>query len=154
MKVSTARATELQRIDGAITRIARASNSRRAAQLRERRSGVMLAPPAVATLAAIYRHGPARLSVVAAHVGLEPSRISREVQRLVRDGLVVQRADPHDGRAVVLRATRAGAAAFRRYRRAADDLLAAALRDWTNEDLEALGPLLVKLADSLRAPLE
>src|SRR5687768_15836794 len=110
------RTADLQAVDVALTRVGRIANSRRAAAGRSRRSGVSLPPTAVATLAAIYRHGPARLSSIADHVDLEPSRVSREVRRLVDEGLVAQRPDSDDRRATSLVATNAGRKAFERYR--------------------------------------
>jgi DNA-binding MarR family transcriptional regulator len=143
------RDADLHTIDAALTRIGRVANSRRASGRRARRSGVTLAPTAVATLAAIYRHGPARLTTIAEHVDLEPSRISREVRPLVEAGLVDQQPDPQDGRATLLVATAAGRDAFERYRRAADAILAESMRDWNARDLRQLADLLTRLADSL-----
>jgi DNA-binding MarR family transcriptional regulator len=141
-----ARADDLHALDLAITRIGRVANSRRSSELRAERSGVALTPTALATLAAVYRHGPARLTAIAEHVDLEPSRISREVRRLVADGYVEQRPDPDDGRAVSLRVTRKGRGAFERYRAAADALLAEAMADWSDADLHKLSRLVGRLA--------
>ena len=143
------READLHSVDAALTRIGRVANSRRAAGRRARRSGVTLAPTAVATLAAIYRHGPARLTAIAEYVDLEPSRISREVRPLVEAGLVVQATDPGDGRATLLVATAAGRRAFERYRSAADAILADSMREWTDRDLHHLADQLTRLADSL-----
>jgi DNA-binding MarR family transcriptional regulator len=148
------RTDDLRALDLALTRIGRVANSRRAAELRARRSGVALAPTALATLAAIYRLGPARLTAIAEHVDLEPSRISREVQRLVADGLVEQRPDPHDGRATSLRATRKGRTSFERYRAAADAVLAEAMDDWSDADLRRLTRLVTRLADGIGTRVE
>jgi DNA-binding MarR family transcriptional regulator len=148
------RTDDLRALDLALTRIGRVANSRRAAELRAQRSGVALAPTALATLAAIYRHGPARLTTIAEHVDLEPSRISREVQRLVADGLVEQRPDPHDGRATSLRATRKGRTSFERYRAAADAVLAEAMGDWSDADLHRLTRLVTRLADGIGTRVE
>jgi DNA-binding MarR family transcriptional regulator len=143
------RSDDLRAVDAALTRIGRVANSRRASARRGRRSGVALAPTAVATLAAIYRHGPARLTTIAEHVDLEPSRISREVRPLVDAGLVEQRPDPDDRRATKLIATAAGRRAFERYRAAADEILADSIADWSDGDLHQLAGLLTRLAASL-----
>jgi DNA-binding MarR family transcriptional regulator len=143
------RAADLHAVDAALMRIGRVANSRRAASRRARRAGVSLAPTAVRTLAAIYRLGPARLRAIAEHVDLEPSRVSREVRPLVDAGLVVQRADPADGRATLLATTAAGNRAFERYRRAADQILAESMEGWTDQDLRKLARLLTRLAASL-----
>jgi DNA-binding MarR family transcriptional regulator len=140
---------DLRLVDGALTRIGRIANSRRASAHRSRRSGVDLPPTAVATLSAIYRLGPTRLRTIAEHLELEPSRVSREVRRLVEDGLVAQREDPDDRRATSLVATRSGRAAFERYRAAADAILADAVADWSDADIRRLAKVLDRLADSL-----
>jgi DNA-binding MarR family transcriptional regulator len=143
------REANLREVDTALTRIGRVVYSRRASARRERRSGVTLSPTAVSTLAAIYRLGPARLSAVAEHLDLEPSRVSREVRPLVDAGLVRQEADPDDRRAILLVATPPGRRAFESYRRAADEILAESLRDWDERDLSALAAMLTRLAASL-----
>ena len=143
------RADDLSRVDAALTRIGRTTNSRRAAQYRAELSGVDLQPTAARTLATILRHGPVRLTSVAAHVDLEPSRISKEVNRLVDAGLVEQAADETDGRAVLLSVTGAGRQALDRYRETADQILADRMGDWDDGDLHQLADLLARLADSL-----
>lgn len=143
------RRDDLARLDAGLTRIGRAANSRRAAQYRAELSGVDLQPTAVRTLAAIFRHGPLRLTAVAHHVDLEPSRISKEVNRLVDAGLVIQAADATDGRAVLLTVTAAGQDAFVRYRATADQILADRLAGWSDAELRRLADGLERLADSL-----
>jgi len=145
----SSRVDALAQIDVALTRIGRMTNSRRAAQYRSQLSGVDLQPTTVRTLATIYRHGPVRLTDVALHVDLEPSRVSKEVNRLVEAGLVAQQADATDGRAVLLTVTDAGAEAFTRYRATADQILADRLQHWPDGELEDLAAKLTGLADSL-----
>lgn len=146
------RAAALQTIDLALTRIGRVANSRRNASARAGRAGVQLSTTAVAALAAVYRHGPARLSVLADHLDLEPSRASKEMRRLLDAGLITQEPDPHDRRAAVLTVTKAGSAAFRRYRKAADEMLAEALADWSDRDLDRVARQIDRLAASLASP--
>jgi DNA-binding MarR family transcriptional regulator len=72
------------------------------------------------------------------------------VRPLVDAGLVVQEADPQDGRATLLVTTLAGRRAFERYRNAAGAILAESLHDWTDRDLHRLAGLLARiLAESL-----
>ena len=144
-----ARRDDLARVDAGLTRIGRAANSRRAAQYRSELSGVDLQPTGVRTLAAILRHGPLRLTAVAAHVDLEPSRISKEVNRLVDAGLVAQAADATDGRAVLLTVTPTGRDAFRRYRSTVDQILSDRLTGWSDDELRRVADALERLADSL-----
>lgn len=139
----------LQTIDAALTRIGRVANSRRAAARRAERAGVNLSATAVNALAVTYRHGPARLSTLAEHLDLEPSRASKEMRRLLDAGLVTQVADPVDRRASMLSVTKAGSAAFRRYRKAADELLAEALAEWSDQEMDRVAVHLDRLAATL-----
>lgn len=143
------RAEDLAGVDAALTRIARVANSRRAARYRSELSGVDLLPTAVATLATIFRVGPARLTDVSAHLELEPSRVSKEVNRLVEAGLVIQEPDTSDRRAVLLTVTEKGADAWHRYRKATDEQLARTLREWSDADLHQLAELLVRLSSAV-----
>ena len=140
------RADDLAKVDVALTRIARVANSRRAARERSRLSGVDLLPTAVWTLAAVYRLGPVRLTDLANDMELEPSRISKEVNRLAEAGLVEQETDPSDRRAVLITATDKGADSWRRYRKAVDQQLARTLDSWTDRDITKLAALLVRLS--------
>jgi DNA-binding MarR family transcriptional regulator len=139
----------------AMNRVARIINSRRLSRALEQRSGVPLAQLSVATLAAIRRrNGKARLTDVARRVGYDASRVSKEVQRLVAAGLVEQEREASDRRAYSLRVTDAGEEAYLHYRRSADDLLAAAMADWSDRDLRELVRLLTRLAESSAIPAE
>ncbi|MCU1483511.1 MAG: putative transcriptional regulator [Actinomycetia bacterium] len=140
------RADDLAGVDAALTRISRVANSRRAARYRAQLSGVDLLPTGVATLAAIVGVGPARLTDVSAHLELEPSRVSKEVNRLVEAGFVTQQPDPSDRRAVLLTVTDEGADAWRRYRKATDKQLARTLDDWSDDDLHHLADQLRRLS--------
>lgn len=143
------RSADLGDLDVALTRIGRAANSRRAAQRRAERAGTALTTAAVATLSAVYRHGPIRARSVAEVAELEPSRVSREVRSLVEAGFVEQRADADDRRAVLLVVTPQGKRAFERYRRAADELLDELMASWSDRDLHTLSSLLKRLADEI-----
>ena len=68
---------------------------------------------------------------------------------MIDAGLVVQTPDPDDRRATVLSVTKAGSAAFRRYRKAADELLAEALADWSDKDVDRAAVQLHRLAATL-----
>lgn len=60
------------------------------------------------TLEMLVEHGPMRLNDLTVRLFLDKSTTSRVVRTLVKKGYVAQRADPSDGRATALRATRAG----------------------------------------------
>lgn len=145
------RADDLARVDAALTRIGRLVNSRRAARYRQARSGVDLLPTSVATLGAIVRLAPARLTAVAEATDLEPSRVSKEVARLVEAGLVGQEPDPTDRRATLLVVTAEGHEAMRRYRATVEEILAERLSGFRDEDLATLADLMHRLGTALAA---
>jgi DNA-binding MarR family transcriptional regulator len=147
---AASRQRDIAALDVALTRIGRAANSRRAARLRSELSGVDLLPTAVAALAAVFRLGPVRLTDVAAHLDLEASRVSKEINRLVDASLVAQAIDPSDGRAVLLSVTDKGADAFARYRKTVDRQLASLLDDWSDADVGQLAALLSRLAAAVQ----
>lgn len=59
-------------------------------------------------LETLVAHGPMRLGTLAERLFLDKSTTSRVVTTLVRKGYVEQRADPTDGRATTLSASRPG----------------------------------------------
>lgn len=56
-------------------------------------------------LVLLTTHGPTTLAQLAARLGVNASTAQRQVDRLVRDGLVDRREDPEDRRQVVLEPT-------------------------------------------------
>jgi DNA-binding MarR family transcriptional regulator len=80
---------------------------------------------------------------------LDPSTVSRAVAALVGAGLVVRTADPSDGRASVLALTDRGRAVLTGLSSWYGDLLASALRDWSDEDLAAFAAMLQRFSDDL-----
>ena len=104
---------------------------------------------ATATLATVVAVGPARVSEVAEHMGLDLSTVSRQVAHLRRDGLVEATPDASDGRSQRLSATPAGIALLRAERRRLVDAVATRLTAWDDDDLGALTRLLDRLAEDL-----
>src|ERR687889_613753 len=62
----------------------------------------------LASLALVDRLGAARVSALADAARVDVSVVSRQVQALEHDGLVVRAADPHDRRAPLVRPTEEG----------------------------------------------
>jgi DNA-binding MarR family transcriptional regulator len=142
------RATALAQIDASLTAIGKLARSRRAAELRQRRSRVHLPDTTIAALAAVYRHGPLRIGEVGAHMDLDASRASKEIRRLVDDGYVVQQIDPNERRASSLTVTAKGRRTFERYRAAADELVEEVFGPWSDTDLAEAAAVLQRLAAS------
>jgi DNA-binding MarR family transcriptional regulator len=75
--------------------------------------------------------------------------MTTQVRRLEELGLVSRAADPQDGRAVLVRATRAGAARHRRTKRTARAVYEALLSDWSEDDLRQTAHVAARLVDTL-----
>jgi DNA-binding MarR family transcriptional regulator len=95
--------------------------------------------------------GPRRAGALADCVHVDPSTVSRQIDQLVRMGLVERRADPQDRRATLVAATEAGTALHRRVRQARERMLAGLLGDWPARDVDRLTELLTRLNDDLTA---
>lgn len=97
----------------------------------------------------LVKAGPQRLRDLAGHACIDPSTASRQVDHLVRLGLVERHPDPDDGRASLLAATEAGLEAARRLRDHRDAFLADVLGRWDAADLDAFTTLLTRFNDDL-----
>jgi len=60
------------------------------------------------TLDVLRREGPVRLGSLGRRLGIAPSTLSRNLDRLVETGLVAREADPEDARAARVRLTPSG----------------------------------------------
>ncbi|MCK9894802.1 MarR family winged helix-turn-helix transcriptional regulator [Frankia sp. AgB32] len=97
---------------------------------------------AQALISSLAAGGPMRLGSLAVAVQSDPSTVSRQVSGLVRDGYVERRADPDDGRAVVLAVTEAGELVYREFVRNRETHYAAMLSGWSSEDIVTFASLL------------
>ena len=98
--------------------------------------------------------GEARLSDLAISIGVDASSLTPRAQRLEREGYIVREADPTDGRASLLRMTRAGKALLSRVHSRRRALYADLLGSWSPEDLAMAARVLVNLADLLDSTTE
>lgn len=92
---------------------------------------------------------PVRASDLARWQGVDRSTMTTQVQRLVDAGLVSRQADPRDGRASLLRLTRAGRTATRRSTAAGAAVFDGLLEAWTPADRDEFVRLSRKFADGL-----
>lgn len=97
--------------------------------------------------------GPRRGGALAETACIDPSTASRQVDWLVRMGLVERRADPSDGRATLLYATDAGIAVQQQMRAGRDRMMAGVLRDWPEDDVHQLTRLMSRLNQNLSEEL-
>jgi DNA-binding MarR family transcriptional regulator len=78
--------------------------------------------------------------------------MTTQVQRLETLGLVDRAADPRDGRAVLVRATRTGSARHQRTKHTARALYEKLLADWSDDDLHAAAQVAARLIETLERP--
>jgi DNA-binding MarR family transcriptional regulator len=92
--------------------------------------------------------GPVRLSGLADWQQVDRSTMTTEVRRLETLGLVARAPDPSDGRAVLVRATRAGAARHRRTKERARREYTQLLAGWPAEDLQQVAHVAARLVET------
>ena len=98
-----------------------------------------------ALLFPLVTDGPCRARALADTAHVDASTVSRQVDQLVRMGLVERRADPDDGRATQLVATDAGRELHAGVRAARERMIADLLAEWDARDVERLAELLARL---------
>jgi DNA-binding MarR family transcriptional regulator len=122
-------------------------------QLRQSQGEGEMTLPETSALALLDRGGPTTPSALAKIEQISPQSMGATLAALETRGLVERRADPADGRRVVISITEAGAAALRIRRTARTEKLAQALSaGFTNLELSQLmtaAPLIERLAHNL-----
>lgn len=117
----------------------------------ERHPDNVLSLGTMAVLAALQRRGDLTVGELAAHERVQPPSMTRTVNFLVEGGYVERRANPADGRQVVVSITAAGREVVLADRARRDEWLARRLADLTPDEREVLrraGPLLQRLAET------
>lgn len=119
-------------------RLAIARMARRLRQDALEAEGAPLSPTLTAALATVEAHGPLTPSELATRERVQRPTATRTVARLAELGLVERTADPSDGRASLISATRDGRNLLRRLRTRKNAYLARRLRDLDPTDAAAL----------------
>ena len=101
-------ADAIERIEASLITLVRRATDPRATREINLAAGVDIERAGAVLLARVEELEPARLSVLADAAGVDTSTASRQVARLVDDGLVLREADPDDGRASAHRLSPAG----------------------------------------------
>ena len=144
---ATLAAETLAQLEDALTTIVRHAGLPRVRQRLLAEAGLAIDASAYPRLGAPNGRGSARLTDLAAEVGLEPSTVSRQVKSLQGAGLLTREADPTDGRASVLCLTADGRRALRKVREARRRLMADLVADLSPSEQATLAGLLGRLAD-------
>src|ERR1700722_12444323 len=93
-------------------------------------------------------------AALAEMLDVDTPTVTRKVQQLERDGLVVRHADPADGRASRIRLTPVGRRTLERVLKARRAWLDGMLAGWDEEDLARFGSLLGRFSASLEHEME
>ena len=104
----------------------------------------------LSTLAILTKHGPLRLSDLAQLEDVSAPSMTRTIAELESRGFVTRRADPDDGRAVLVEAAEAGAAAIQQARATRSRVIAELLDALDGPDTAAILaalPALERLTD-------
>jgi DNA-binding MarR family transcriptional regulator len=95
--------------------------------------------------------GPLNLKQLAEAFRLDPSTVNRQVNALLRAGLVERARDPDGAVARVLRPTEAGLDLLHRDRRILQEQVGRVLADWSTAETDELHRMLEKLNTSIEA---
>lgn len=102
-------------------------------------------------LKALENDGPMRSSQVADLLQADPSTVSRQVAALVKDGLIVRRADPEDGRASLLVLTDKAGVVLKRHDQIRHQHFDQMLAGWSERDLRKFSLLLQRFTEDFES---
>ncbi|MFB6836644.1 MarR family winged helix-turn-helix transcriptional regulator [Streptomyces sp. NPDC056361] len=101
-----------------------------------------------AVLALVKHHGDMRMSRLAELMAVDMSVCSRHVAHTVEHGWIERLPDPDDKRSRILRLTEAGHAMLGELDRRVTEAFSRHLAEWSDDDVELLTHLLVRLRES------
>lgn len=137
--------------DSLVTLVRRANDPRGNRQINEV-AGVEVDRASAVMLARISELEPARVSVLARAAGVDLSTASRQVGRLVDDGLVERATDPTDRRASTHRLTASGRALHRRLAEGRRVVIGAALDGFSAVERTQFATLLERFVANISPP--
>ena len=148
-------ARHVERFDEALQTVARSITQVRLHERILRLAGVRLDRAGAALLFKLSAQGNSlRVTNLAEMLGVDTPTVTRKVQQLERDGMVVRQTDPEDRRASRIRLTPAGRRTIERVRRARRIWLEQLLQGWGDDDLSTLADLLSSFAENLERDLD
>ena len=106
-------------------------------------------PLAVEVLRAVVEAGEIRASDLANELFVTKTSISRYVNEMLDDGLLIQRRDPSDGRATLLSVSAAGRRELEEREERRSAVLGELCRGWPKGDVATLTKLLQRLNDGM-----
>jgi DNA-binding MarR family transcriptional regulator len=110
-------------------------------------------PLEVELLRAIVEAGEIRSSDLASQLFVTKTSISRYVNGMLDEGLLIQRRDPSDGRATLLRVSASGRREFEEREARRSAVIQELCEDWPEKDVTELTTLLKRLNDGVQSSL-
>jgi DNA-binding MarR family transcriptional regulator len=107
-------------------------------RLREQDDALGISPARLSALSVVVFAGPIGIGALATAEGVAAPTMSRLVDGLERDGLVVRGPDPDDARGVLVRATSKGTRTLTKGRRTRVETLASSLSRLSRDELAAV----------------
>lgn len=144
---------DVQRLEVAISRVARRKGIGALHSYLKTVAGVELDRAEYAVLRKIDS-GPIRITTLAEELGVEPSTISRHVQRLEGRGLLKRIEDPSDRRATLVDTSQRGREIVSRVEEDRRKVLALVLDGWDGEERRLFVDLMERFATDLIDVLE
>jgi DNA-binding MarR family transcriptional regulator len=145
----------VDQIQSSLQVVARSISQARVHERLLQSAGVRLDRAGAAALYKLHIHGDAiRVTALAEMLDVDAPTVTRKIQQLERDGLVVRHPDPGDRRASRIGLTPAGRRTLQRVLSARRAWLERLLEGWDHEDLAKFGSLLGRFSASLERDME
>ena len=142
---------QLQSVRLGLTRLQRLLSSRRVHAGMAGAARVALPQQAMNVLRALGDREALPVGDLARAARMDTGAVSRQIRVLEEEGLVERRSSPQHGSIVLVVATPEGKAMAHRFERVRSAQLSRALIDWSPEEREQLGSLMLRLVDDLQA---
>jgi len=152
--VTAPAAAHVDRFEEALQIVGRSITQHRLHERLLRLAGVRLDRASTVLLHKLSATDGLRVTDIAEVLGVDTPTVTRKVQQLERDGLVVRHTDPDDRRASRIQLTSEGCRVLDKVRRARRSWLEELLEGWGDDDLSTLARLLGRFADDLDRDLE
>lgn len=102
-------------------------------------------PASYSVLSTLQTNGPQRMTTISRHLGIGKPTLSRQLSTLAERGFITKKADPDDGRALVISLTEEGRERLEAAQKERSERYLDMLSPWTLEEIQTLSGLLSKL---------
>lgn len=102
-------------------------------------------PAAYSVLFTLKREGAQRMTNISKHLGIGKPTLSRQLTTLAERGFITKKADPADGRALVISLTEEGQARLDAAQKERSERYLHMLEPWSEEEIMTLSGLLTKM---------